>query len=203
MFNPELPDITEELIGGIAIPDDVALAIDIEREERKLDFINLRKEINRVSTYGVNNVMEASYHTEPSEDGMFSVFFTTEFIPEKGRHFRIVTNNEYADDMSDGRHLEIVDYLVSDSANLISREYTWLFKHHHEHSWKGLDDHHGPIIGMYGGKPRLMTGQYYEKNIPSSSLAIFEEVFWRRDDAKELTDVLSSLNDMTCEDIII
>lgn len=201
MSNPELPEASGDTYLGIEIPDDVAGAIKIERKKRKENFVTLRSEIARVSIFGINNKFEQSFHTRPTESGVVKVSFEATTYPRLGKCYRIIQNEERSDDF-DGRSLLIHDYVVADEANIISYQYSDLYKEHHKHKWRDLTDDHGPILGLRGSSLVKMEGKKYELALPTSDAADLEEVLLRRIDVVYLTSVLQSLNEVTCDEII-
>lgn len=208
MFDPDLPEIGSDSDLGIEVPDDAAAAIKIERKRRREDFKILRAEIARVSIFGANNKFDRSFHTLPLSDGSIKILFGSIYLQKIGKSYRIIENQELSGN-NDDRYLDIHDYIVADGANIISYNYSWLHKQHHQHRWRDLTDYHGPILGLRGAKPVIMEGKDYEVAIPEYNNEIIPgqttqltEVILRHKHVEDLTKMLSNLNEVSCEEII-
>ncbi len=177
MSMESLPEANGYLV-GVNIPDNISGAVRIERSERKKDFRELRKQLERVSEFSVGcNKFEQSFHTLPIAGGTLRLLFRSIVIESFGQGYRVMVNRETTLP-NDGRRMNIDDFVVSRNANIIATDHCWMKRGHHSFTWTGILEDHGPIVGLNGAIPAVYTGKDYVEPQLTTDFDKFEEILW-------------------------
>ncbi len=177
------------------------LLIDQERTDRRQVFSKLRKELERLEQFGTCDDAARSYHELPIDgSSRLMVLFERKSIEDVGDYFRIVSNIEEHDEMSDGMVLKLFEYGVSVDEDLLITRSDIRKRGQDDASCDDMDTIEAPWIWLMKNRVGQKLSREYKPAIPyddSCGGEDFTRLINRRINAKVLLDITEKLGSVS------